>query len=90
MNDQYTAQLLLGGLSASGHLRKGVLVCGITRAVNGNADIAYPTQWIEGDDIWGELFKRYPRNQVIRMPDVDVQYREIQAMRRFEKARRER
>jgi hypothetical protein len=87
MTDQYTAQRYIAGVSAGGHLRSGVLVCGMTRAANGGSDIAYPVQWLESNNLWVELFKRYPRNQVIRLPDVDVQYREIKHYRKWQKSR---
>ena len=92
MKDQYTVQRYIAGVSAGGHLRHGILICRIDPPQEDNGilsyHLAYPEQWLDCEE-WKEVFKRYPRNQVIRLPDVDVQYREIKVMRSFEKARQQ-
>jgi len=85
MTDRYTAQMLRGGMTRNGQLRAGFLICGVSDC----GRYAWPVQYIEDPQGWVEVFKRYPIAQVTRLPDLDVQFREIKHYRNWEKARQE-
>jgi hypothetical protein len=82
MPDIYTAQLLDAGQGRSGFRRTGVLICHIVN--HSGAQAAYPEQFIEDETSWIEVFKRYPKTQVIRLPDLRVPFSEIRHYRKWQ------
>jgi hypothetical protein len=85
MADIYTAQLLDAGQGRSGFRRTGILVCRIEDYTEAAA--GYPAQFIEDEATWIEVFKRYPKSQVIRLPDLRVPFSEIRHYRKWESRR---